>query len=577
MTFETVIEKITKSEFQVEVKHPGENPQKCPICSEDRKAGNKNKKCFSYNPDLGVGHCQNCDARVYRKDENHKSYTRPDWTNKTNLPDAVVEWFAKRNINASVLTEMKISCEDVWMPQVSAKRKTICFNYFRSGILINTKYRDSEKNFKLHTGAELILYNFDGINGQKEIFITEGECDALVMIQAGFKNTCSVPNGANPKSNNLQYMDNCWQAFEQAEKVYIMTDNDAPGQMLADELARRIGTERCFRVIHDHKDVNDALNAGVKITREWIESKASYYPLVGVHEAANFWNNLLYIRDNGFPKGWRPRGKFGEKVCIHPGYMSLITGIPGHGKSEHLDQLVIELGIDYDLRGSYFSPENFPTEVHMIKLVEKILGRNFWELTKKEINESKEWINDHFNWIYPEDGFELKNILEHVRKAITRYGINWYVLDPWNKLDHQYTGQETTYISKCLDEIDNFNKKNNVHCFLVAHPTKMQKDDSGDYVVPNLYSINGSAHFFNKTALGWTVYKTGDGTTDVHVQKVKFKYWGEIGQVSLIWDKKTGRYFSVDPDYSNWLQTKDQNIKHYDEPEHEYNSERLPF
>lgn len=562
-------------DYNIEIKSrkvSGQVTALCPQCSETRKK--KNDPCLSINLDEGVWNCKNCGWTGSLK---KKKYEVPKWENKTNLPDSIVEWFNKRNISASVLSEMKISCTDTFMPQVGANRKTMCFNYFRGGQLINTKYRDSEKNFKLHTGAELILYNFDGINGQKEIFITEGECDALVMIQAGFKNTCSVPNGANPKNNNLQYMDNCWRAFEQAEKVYIMTDNDEPGQKLADELARRIGTERCYRLVHDYKDVNDAVNAGQKIDREWIEKYSTFYPLVGVHLAETFWDNLIYIRNHGFPKGWNPRGEFGKLVTIHPGYQTVITGVPGHGKSEHLDQILIELAVDYGLKGSYFSPENFPTEIHMMKIVEKLLGRNFWELSTSEINTSKEFINEHITWIYPEEDFTLKNILDHVRKAITRHGINWYVIDPWNKLDHQFTGSETSYISKCLDEMDTFNKKNNVHGFLVAHPTKMQKDENGDYEVPNLYSISGSAHFFNKAALGWTVYKTGEGTTDLHVQKVKFKFWGELGLVNYIWDKKTGRYYTVDPDYSNWLQTKEQNIKHYDEPEHEYNSDRLPF
>lgn len=542
----------------------------CPKCSESRKK--KKDKCLGVNLDLGVWHCNHCD---WKGSIHKKQYVTPKWENRTILSDSLLEWFLKRNIGADVLNLMKITQDTVWMPQVQSSRGVIGFNYFRDGKLVNVKYRDRDKNFTFVKDAELILYNLDGIFGQKEIYITEGECDALVMIQAGFKNTCSVPNGANPKNNNLQYMDSCWQAFEKAEKVYIMTDNDDPGNQLADELARRIGPERCYRVRHEYKDVNDALNAGVKITKEWIDSVATYYPLVGVHQAETFWDELLSIRKNGFPKGWKPRGAFGEKVSIHPGYQTVITGVPGHGKSEHLDQLLIELGLDYELRGAYFSPENFPTSIHLIKIIEKITGRNFWELTTSEINDTKEWINEHIMWVYPDDGLNLTNILEHVRKAITRHGINWYVIDPWNKLDHQYEGSETSYISRCLDEMDNFNKKNNVHGFLVAHPTKMQKNEDGTYQVPNLYSISGSAHFFNKAALGWTVYKTGQGTSDIHVQKVKFKYWGEIGVVNYIWDSTNGRYYTVNPDRRNWLKKENELIPVSQLPYKD--SDELPF
>ncbi len=147
-----------------------------------------------------------------------------------------------------------------------------------------------------------------------------------------------------------------------------------------------------------------------------------------------------------------------------------------------------------------------------------------------------------------------------------RYGINWYVLDPWNKLDHQYEGQETAYISRALDEISNFNKKNNVHGFVVAHPTKMEKDKDGNYLVPNLYSISGSAHFFNKTDIGITVYKKEEGLTDVHVQKVKFKYWGGVGKLEYRWDSINGRYLQTGSDYSNWLKVEQvQELINYSE------------
>lgn len=545
----------------------------CPNCSHERKK--KTAKCLSVNLDSGVWNCKNCN---WKGSLNKKVYALPKWENKTDLSDSLVEWFSQRNITQDVLKEMRISQSSIFMPQVSQTVGCLCFNYFRDGQLINVKYRDRNKNFRMHKDAELILYNFDGINGQKEIFITEGECDALVMIQAGFKNTCSVPNGANSKKNKLEYMDSCWMAFEKAEAVYIMTDNDDPGNQLADELARRIGPERCYRIKHEYKDVNDALNAGQKITREWLMSKATFYPIVGVQTADTYWDGLIHVRKNGFPKGWKPRGAFGTKLSIHPGYQSIITGIPGHGKSEHLDQILIELALDYNLRGAFFSPENFPTDIHLIKIIEKLSGKNFWSMTISEIEQHREWITEHFYFIFPEDGFELKNILNHVRMAVTRYGINWYVIDPWNKLEHQYEGSETSYISRCLDEMDLFNKKYNVHGFLVAHPTKMEKDKNNNYLVPNLYSISGSAHFFNKASLGWTVYKVGQGLSDVHVQKVKFKYWGEIGLVNYVWNSDNGRYFdnSVTPNNGPWLNiSKETKLIDFAEPTFE--NDEVPF
>jgi len=538
-------------------KNSGQISVRCPKCSDDRKK--KSVKCLTVNFELGWWKCNHCGWAGNLK---KKQYAVPTWDNRTDLPDVIVEWFVKRNIGQDVIREMKITHEAIYMPQVNESRKCICFNYFRAGKLVNVKYRDRDKNFRFHVDAELILYNLDGITDQKEIFITEGEADAMIMVQAGFKNTCSVPNGATMKNNNLKYMDNCWWAFEKAEKVYIMTDNDEPGNKLADELARRIGVERCYRVKFDDpffKDVNDAVNSGQKVTRELLEQHAKIYPIVGVHTAGDHWDALVDIRKNGFPKGWKLRPPFGNHVTIHPGYQTIITGIPSHGKSEHLDEILLELAVDYDLKGIYFSKENHPTAIHIMKIIEKLSGKNFWKLSESEVNDLRSWIEQHIFWVNPDSELTLTNILAHIRKAILRYGINWYVIDPWNRLDHQYQGSETSYISRCLDEMEVFNKTNNVHGFLVAHPTKIEKDKAGNYLIPNLYSISGSSNFFNKADLGWTVYKTGEGTTDIYIQKVKFKYWGHVGKISLLWDKENGRYYSTNPDKSHWLK-KEQNL-----------------
>jgi len=151
----------------------------------------------------------------------------------------------------------------------------------------------------------------------------------------------------------------------------------------------------------------------------------------------------------------------------------------------------------------------------------------------------------------PDLDFTLDNILSMVRVLVKKKGISAFIIDAWNKLDHLYDNNETKYISQQLDKIAMFCEVNNVHCFLVAHPTKIQKKEDGSYYIPNLYSISGSANFFNKTSIGMCVYKNGQ--SEIYVQKVKFKHWGAVGNCTLAWDKVTGRYYSGVPDYSNWI------------------------
>jgi len=549
---------MTYSDYDIDIprgKTTGQVYTICPKCSQDRKK--KHAKCLSVNLDKGMWHCHHATCG-WTGSLNKKQYQVPKWENTTSISDKIVEWFLKRNISQDTLVKMRVTEKKEWMPQVEAERNVICFNYFRDDKIVNTKFRDAEKNFKLFKDAELIFYNLDGIKNHKEIYIVEGEIDCLTMIQLGHINTISVPNGATKGLNNLQYLDNCYQYFELIEKVFILTDNDEPGEKLGQELARRLGIEKCFRVnLGIYKDINEMYCQTGKIDL----NESTPFPIEGVFEVNSHWDKVKYILKNGFPKGWKPRPPLGELIQIHPGYTSIITGIPGHGKSEYLDQILMQLCVDYNLRGGYFSPENRPTELHVIKLVEKILGKSAWKANEMELDKAREFLNDHVYWIYPEEGYDLDNILEKIRQAVLRYGINWFVLDPWNKIEHLYTGiSETKYISESLDKIANFNHKNGTHGFIVAHPTKMKFNyDTGQYEVPGLYDISGSSNFFNKADIGLTIYKERSGDVfknTVYVQKVKFKYWGNTGQMDYTWNHDNGRYDNSGIDVSNWLNPK---------------------
>lgn len=557
---------MTFSDFDIDTgrKMSGQVQVVCPKCSHDRKK--KNLKCLSVNIDKGVWNCHHCN---WSGSLHKKQYVLPKWENKTELSEKLVQWFLQRNISQEVLVKMKVTEGTEFMPQEGKEMNVIKFNYFRDGHLINTKFRDAKKNFKMVKDAELIFYNMEGLK-HDEVIIVEGEIDALTLIQLGNENVVSVPNGASKGSNNMQYLDNCWQSFDSVKSVIIATDNDEPGNALANELARRIGVEKCTRATPNtgQKDVNEQYcqTGGVNLDLR-------PFPIEGVFGVGDHWEDLLKLIKNGFPKGWKPRGELGNKLSIHPGYTTIITGIPGHGKSEILDQICLQLCIDYDLRGAYFSPENRPTEMHLLKIVEKLIGKSAWKTESMLMQKAKEFLDERYFWIYPNDGYNLDNVLEKARQAVLKYGINWYVIDPWNKLEHQYTESETKHISESLDKIANFNHKNMTHCFIVAHPKKMNMVNM-KYEVPGLYDISGSANFYNKADIGLSMYKEGENQNTLIIQKVKFKYWGTgLGQISLNWDKTNGRYTENGSDPTNWLDIQQPVYQMFNEPK----EREIPF
>ena len=172
----------------------------------------------------------------------------------------MLKWFETRGISPETLLDCQVTQGSEWMPQTGKTENTIKFQYFMGDQLINVKYRDGRKNFKLYKGAEKVFYNINSIVGYDNCIITEGEMDVLAFHEAGVTNVVSVPNGATLTNNNLDYLDNCIDYFEDKEKVIIAVDKDEAGQMLQQELVRRLGAEVCFLVDFDEcKDANEYL------------------------------------------------------------------------------------------------------------------------------------------------------------------------------------------------------------------------------------------------------------------------------------------------------------------------------
>jgi twinkle protein len=558
-----VINLADKKEYVIDVQKNGENKMTCPECSASRKK--KTDKCFSFNLSKGAGRCNHCQiVLVEKKDFEQKThridFKKPKPVEVSQYTENCLKFFKSRLISEKTLLECKVTEANEWMPKANAIIPTIQFNYFRNGELINIKSRGKDKDFKLFKDAELIFYNLDATIDNETIIIVEGEMDALALYECGLKNVISVPNGAGLGKINFEYLDNCIDSFSESTKFILALDNDKAGMNLQSELARRLGYENCSKAtFKDCKDANECLiKYGIKITIDCI-NEAKEFPIVGVFNANDIEADIYNFYNNGLPNGC---GIGMHEIDMHirfqEGYLTTITGIPGHGKSEFLDFLLCRLNVSHGWKTALYSPENHPLELHFSKFAEKIIGKPFEgsdRLSPIDLQNMIKYHSENFFFINPESDFKLETILDAVRQLVRKKGINAFVIDAWNKLDHHYTTNETKYISEQLDKITRFCELNKVHCFLVAHPTKIMKDKATKkYEVPNLYSISGSANFYNKTANGITVYRDYEtGQTEIHIQKVKFKHWGKVGLVVLGWNYKNGRYYKGTPNSDNWL------------------------
>lgn len=545
------------SDFGIEIpsfKTSGNVKVLCPHCHNQRT--NKRDKSLSVNLDKGIWHCHYCSwsgtlhvgERTFSTP--HKVYRKPTPRTITAFSEKSIEWFKNRGISHSTLKRMRVSEGEEFMPQTGCKMNTIQFNYYLNNELINVKYRTGNKHFKLESGAELIPYNLDSIVGKSDCIITEGEMDCLSFIEVGYSNCISVPNGAN---NNLSYLDDFIDGwFEDKQTIYIAVDTDAKGLMLRDELTRRFGVERCKIVSYgtNCKDANDHL---VKYGKESLRNcikEAKDIKIEEVYSVTDIEDPLDQLYQQGLPQGVTIGLPNFDKLCsFETKRLAIVTGIPGSGKSEFIDQIVEALNVKHGWKTAFFSPENAPIQLHASKLIEKLTGKSFRPdtLSASEYEEAKQYMNENFFFIYPKEDFSVENILAKARYLIRKRGIKALVIDPYNRLDiTQGRNKETDVVRDILRSLISFAQQNDVLIFLMAHPTKMAKNQKSDVIdIPTLYDIAGSAHFFNMADYGIVVHRNRvNETVEVKVSKVRFKHLGSVGTANLKYHMANGRYAS---------------------------------
>jgi len=539
-------------EFNQHKLEEGKKQGICPLCSHDRKPKNTKAKCASYDWDRGLGTCHNCNTSFQlhtyqRKGASEKVYVRP--AEVTHKPPAskVVEWFKTRGISQQTLTDLKIGEGPEYMPQTGKTENVIKFNYFMGDQLINVKYRDGRKNFKLYKGAEKVFYNINSIIGYEYCIIVEGEMDVLALHEAGITNAISVPNGATLNSNNLDYLDACIDYFDDKEKIILAVDTDEAGQALQAELVRRLGSEVCYLAsFEDCKDANEYLQKYGKEKLSERISGARPVPLENVTTFRDIEDEVTDFVKNGFKPGFQiGLENFDDIFSTYTGQFITVTGIPSSGKSDFVDQMVVGYNNNYGWKTAFASPENVPTYLHAHKLM-----RKHWQgmPTRDDIGGDK-WnqVADHCNSNYfhiDMERYTLDSVLRKGAELVKRKGIKCLVIDPFNKVRDVdcKTEDVNRYTMEYLSKIEIFAKKYDVLVFIVAHPTKMYKDKDGKIEEPTMYNIKGGGEWYDASYHGILVHRDYDAkTVKAKVLKVKFQNLGQNGEEAHFkWEPKSG-------------------------------------
>ena len=555
----------------------GQHKVVCPICSKTRKKKHERTLSLRVSSDETLYQCWHCQVTGMVKSEEdyiapvgRKVMTLVKKDEVKDLNDKTIKWLKSRGISEDTARSVNIKSGESYIRSIGEVVDCVMFPYMNQGQIYATKNRAiSDKGFACN-GAPASFFNLDSIVYNDDLYICEGEIDALTMIECGFESSVSVPNGAvmkvvdgkiDPKEDNkFKFLWDCKEKIDQANRVIIATDADGSGQAMAEEIARRIGKDRCWKIEYPDgcKDANDVLMKHGRKAVEKMVIDCKPWPVAGLYDASHFYDQLDEIYENGMGTG-ASTGYAGvdELYSIVTGQLTVVTGHPSSGKSEFIDQIMVNLAEEKSWKFAICSFENEP-RIHIAKLISKHFSKPFFEgvtprLTKDELARGKEFVRNHFSFLYQNDGSmaTIEGIVERLKIAVMRHGIRGAIIDPYNYIQKVGDVSETDWISDMLTQLRIFAQSHDIHLWFVAHPTKMMRGQDGKVPAPRGYDISGSAAWFAKADVGLTVHRPDaikSQVSEVHIWKCRFSWVGKQGVTELFFNPITSRYSETNHD-----------------------------
>lgn len=422
-----------------------------------------------------------------------------------------------------------------------------------------------DKHFVAGKGFRLSFWNLEQVLEKKseQVFIVEGEMDALALVEAGVpaSQVLSVPNGAKERpadqpaeQRGYDYVRDALKAGLNKVKKFIWCgDADGSGHALRADMVRLLGAARFWFVDWPEgcKDANQFLiSDGPDALRELVGEGALQWPIEGIYRLSELPEPApLTLWNPGFPE-WE------RKVMLAPRTLSVVTGHPGHGKTVLWSQVWFQIVREYGLTACVASFETRP-KPHIRRQLRTLLsGKLENAMSDEEKAKADRWINDRYLFLsHPDQRPTLEWFLDMAEVAVVRHGARIIQVDPWNRLEDQRGKDEskTDYIGRCLKTIHAFAHDMNCHVQILAHPAKMEGNRRG--TPPSLEDISDSKNWDNMVDQGFVVHRPEvfDGANRkteavLYHRKARFEELGFPCKLNLNYSLESGKFKSLDYD-----------------------------
>lgn len=445
-----------------------------------------------------------------------------------------LKWFEARGIEFDVLTYAGIYTSETFMrnghyvtfPRYSLNGEVV---NNRMGTLIDGELMDICSNEE----GQDCFYNAQGldlaISEEQPLVICQREMDTLSLMQATHAWTIAYVDGDDLLWNNRD-------KFKKVKKIILCGFNNDQGKHFNESISKQLGIENCKFVVYpdDCMTVNDVLVKHGKDSVLDLIKESKDYPVVGLYRPNEFPpipEDLKKVHETNLGQ------EHNHRIKIMLGKFMVVTGIPGHGKSEWADGLVMDLAKKHNWKVCVCSTE-IDNEEYQENSIHRYLRRPLDNVGPNEPAKALEFYQNHYTFITNntmdnEIELSLEKLIELAKIAIVRDGCKVLLLDPWNEIEHcrGKNETETEYTGRAIRMLKRLAKQFKVLVIVVAHPSK---PPTGRQECPNLYSINGSANWANKADYGIIIWRENKESDLSEVRIAKIKRHGPMGYEGAI-------------------------------------------
>lgn len=424
---------------------------------------------------------------------------------------------------------------------------------------------DNEEKFyepMAMAGTPTLFWGMEEIDLNKvnEIIFVSHPLDRIALMMSGLDNIVCL----NPNNNPLAPDGGDWNGlgiFEkqlmEAKKFVMAMPHNEKGIRQSEELARRLGRDRCYQVRWQHIPTitgelpyaRQALNENGPEKLQEIIKQAPSFPISGIKELYDVNDKVEQIYEFGYTAGltlgWPSADEF---ISFQDGEFTLVMGIPGHGKSTTIDNICIQLSKKHKKICAVYSPQSKPVERHFARFMEKysqksIVSGRYEKMNATLKDEAKEWVNKHIKIIMNDDEGQKNNgvdyIISKARSLVLRHGISVLAIDSWLDMDHMRPPHITDveYTQEQINKLIHFCEMYGIHLLISHHPNKLMPAHDGKYPIITAYMLQGGALWRNAPDNIISVYRNvgqqDEEVTDFYIQKIRNEENGKLGQFSL--------------------------------------------